>query len=317
MSIKSYIVFFVVLLFSVSCVGQPSSVVEKGRARQHSLADKSGASLPTASRYRFHCDGDTLLVEQLLAKGLQSGIEDSGEMMAFYAQQLLGTPYVAHTLEGPDEQLVINLHQLDCTTFVEALYALTRATLAKRSGWKNFADELENLRYRRGQMTDYASRLHYICDWYVDNHDMGNIDDITPELPDVKYELKTINYMTTHRADYLSLKNDDAMTEKIKRVESGYIRCKYPYVPKNYTGTRGFKEGVQPGDIVAMVTNKPGIDVSHLGIVYKDAKGEVFLLNASSIGKKVQIEKVPLQHTLSRSKTNKGVRIFRLTKRDY
>jgi len=37
----------------------------------------------------------------------------------------LGTPYVAHTLEKEEEQLVINLREMDCTTFAENCLAIS------------------------------------------------------------------------------------------------------------------------------------------------------------------------------------------------
>ncbi|MGD9771744.1 MAG: N-acetylmuramoyl-L-alanine amidase-like domain-containing protein, partial [Parabacteroides sp.] len=36
-----------------------------------------------------------------------------------------GTPYVASTLEQTPEQLVVNLREFDCTTFVESVLALS------------------------------------------------------------------------------------------------------------------------------------------------------------------------------------------------
>ena len=41
-------------------------------------------------------------------------------------ESFIGVPYVAHTLDlNEDEKLVVNLHGLDCTTYVEAVTALT------------------------------------------------------------------------------------------------------------------------------------------------------------------------------------------------
>ncbi|MBW4913325.1 DUF1460 domain-containing protein, partial [Prevotella melaninogenica] len=38
------------------------------------------------------------------------------------ARKFTGVPYVAHTLDiNEDEKLVINLHGLDCTTYVETV----------------------------------------------------------------------------------------------------------------------------------------------------------------------------------------------------
>ena len=116
---------------------------------------------------RFHCANDTARINKLLSKGAQSGKQSPNALVEFYARELMGTPYVAHTLEGEREWLTINIDELDCTTFVETLYALTRTTLDGRTSWRDYARNLENIRYRDGQLGDYSSRLHYISDWIV------------------------------------------------------------------------------------------------------------------------------------------------------
>ena len=97
---------------------------------------------------RMHCEKDTTKIEALLAEGLEIGIKSGNGLIAFYAEKLLGTPYVAHTLEGEQEYLSINIDQLDCTTFVETLAALSRCTMTNRRSWRDFASMLENIRYR-------------------------------------------------------------------------------------------------------------------------------------------------------------------------
>ena len=48
------------------------------------------------------------------------------ELILTIARKFIGVPYVAHTLDKNDEErLVVNLHGLDCTTYVEAVTALT------------------------------------------------------------------------------------------------------------------------------------------------------------------------------------------------
>ena len=47
-----------------------------------------------------------------------------------FARLFIGRPYVAHTLEVADpERLVVNTRQLDCTTLVENVTALTLCVL--------------------------------------------------------------------------------------------------------------------------------------------------------------------------------------------
>ena len=60
-----------------------------------------------------------------------------------------------------------------------------------------------------------------------------------------------------------------------------------------------------------MVTNIKGLDVSHLGIVIKE-NNELYFINASMGGKKVQLEKNTFADYLDRVKSCIGVRVFRI-----
>ena len=243
-------------------------------------ASQQVAHAATTVQMRFHCDGDTVLVNELLKKGHESGINDANGLVEFYARQLLGTPYVAHTLEADEEVLTINIHELDCLTFIESLYALTRATLNQRYSWRDYADYIENVRYRGGEMGDYSSRIHYISEWIIDNNVRGNLVEITPELPHADYMIKNIDYMSRHPSQYQQLKNDSAMVEKIRRYELRQHR--FPYLKRSWLNDKGVKAG------------------------------DPYLLDASMSGGKVMLESKPLFKYLEHSKNNIGVRVFRM-----
>lgn len=268
------------------------------------------AQAATTAQMRFHCDQDTVLMNQLLAQGFESGLKDANALVEFYARKLLGTPYVAHTLEGDEEMLTINIHELDCLTFIETLYALTRATLNHRHSWRDVAANIENVRYRGGQMGDYSSRIHYISEWIIDNHMRGNLVEVTPDLPHADFMVKNIDYMTTHPDQYRQLKNDTAMVEKIRRHELRNHR--YPYLKRAWLDKKEVKDALRSGDFVSLVTKAEGLDVSHNGIIVIDEKGDPYLLDASMSGGKVMLESKPLFKYLERSKTNIGIRVFRM-----
>lgn len=268
------------------------------------------AQAATITQMRFHCDGDTTRINELLAQGSQSGINDANSLIEFYAHRLLGTPYVAHTLEADEEVLTINIHELDCLTFIETLYALTRATLDKRLSWRDYAANIENIRYRGGEMGDYSSRIHYISEWIIDNNVRGNLVEITPDLPHADYMIKNIDYMTHHTDSYQQLKDDSVMVEKIRRFELRNHR--FPYVKRSWLNDKGVKAALRTGDFVSLVTKVEGLDVSHNGIIIVDDKGDPYLLDASMSGGKVMLEPKPLFKYLERSKTNIGIRVFRM-----
>ncbi len=273
-------------------------------------ASQQVAHAATMAQMRFHCDGDSVLINQLLMKGYESGLSDANALIEFYARQLLGTPYVAHTLEGDQEMLTINIHELDCLTFIETLYSLTRATLNRRYSWRDFAANIENIRYRGGELGDYSSRIHYISEWIIDNHIRGNLVEITPDLPHVDYMIKNIDYMTHHTDSYRQLKDDSVMVEKIRRYE--LRRHRFPYVKRSWLNDKAVKAALRSGDFVSLVTKTEGLDVSHNGIIIVDDKGDPYLLDASMSGGKVMLEGKPLFKYLERSKTNIGIRVFRM-----
>lgn len=258
---------------------------------------------------RFHCANDTARINELLSKGAQSGKQSPNALVEFYARELMGTPYVAHTLEGEREWLTINIDELDCTTFVETLYALTRTTLDGRTSWRDYARNLENIRYRDGQLGDYSSRLHYISDWIVNNFHRGNIREITPEIDGARYDVKTLDFMSKHRDSYLQLA-DSAMWAKVKNFEIGYRMHRYPYLKKEWLDAKKAK-AIKSGDFVALVTKAEGLDVSHMGVIIKSGD-KLYLLHASSTAKKVVLEKDELKETLRRNRSCTAIRVIRI-----
>jgi hypothetical protein len=79
---------------------------------------------------------DSLIVVRLFeeARGQDVRGKSVGEIMVWVGKQFIGAPYVPHTLELPgEEQLVINLREFDCVTFVESVLAL--AQCIKGQSW--------------------------------------------------------------------------------------------------------------------------------------------------------------------------------------
>ena len=103
----------------------------------------------------------------------------------WFARQFHGVPYVAHTLEVNDrEQLVVNTRQLDCTTLVETVTALTLCVKQEKRQWTDYLQALRILRYRQGVLNGYPSRLHYFTDWILDKQQMGLVEEIQRPNPE-------------------------------------------------------------------------------------------------------------------------------------
>ncbi|MDE7136379.1 MAG: DUF1460 domain-containing protein, partial [Muribaculaceae bacterium] len=155
----------------------------------------------------------------------------------------------------------------------------------------------------------YASRLHYISDWGVDNGHRGNIEEVTGRFEDAAYEIKTIDFMTANRELYPAL-SDNSVFNKIKEIESGYRSHRFPLI-KSKSVSKATKGFLQPGDVIAFACAKKGLDVSHLGIViYED--GTAKLLHASSREGRVVIDKLPLIDYVAKNRNITGIRVFRI-----
>lgn len=252
---------------------------------------------------------DTLRINQLLlaAADVRGG---GGERIAFLGNELLGTAYVAHTLEGEKELLRVRTDALDCTTFVEFVAALAKTAGERRCSWRDFLVNLCSFRYRGGNLDGYGSRLHYIAEWVLDNAYRGNLTDVTPGIVGVRYAVKTIDFMSSNRDRYPALA-DSAVFERIRGVEQGFRNHRFPYVKSTALGNRAVVEGLRNGDIVALTSVVKNLDVTHMGlVVFRD--GVPYLLHASSSLGKVVLSDVPLDDFMKRNRQFSGIRVLRL-----
>lgn len=264
-----------------------------------------------AANVRFHNEAsDTTRINEILIETEAKKFKDPGERTAFIAQKFIGTPYVAGTLEGTPELVTINLDELDCTTFVDLVLAMSYTVGEGRTSWRDLVYNLERMRYRGGEVNGYGSRLHYICDWVVDNIHRGNIEDATRLFPRINYVTRTIDFMSSNRDKYPALA-DSTEFERIKNVEIGYRSHRFPYVKTLDLSGKETKAAFRNGDALALVTNMKDLDVTHMGFVIK-VDGEPYLLHASSTDGKVEMSQRPLADYMKRNRSLIGVRVIRL-----
>lgn len=236
-------------------------------------------------------------------------IVDPNERIITIAKEFLGTPYVGGTLNvPPQEQLYVNTTNLDCLTFVETVIALTKATQTVEPTVNDYLKNLKSIRYRNGEIDGYPSRLHYISEWGIDNEKRGNFREITPECEFSVTKMKTIDYMTKNRNLYPALANDSVF-KAIQENEKPLQNLRYLIIPASKVDEAS-KSFLKSGDIVAIETNKSGLDVSHVGIL-NIRNGIPYMIHASSKYKKVINDTVPLKKYLEKQKSP-GIRVFRL-----
>lgn len=234
----------------------------------------------------------------------------------FFARKFIGVPYVAHTLEiNDEEQLVVNTRQLDCTTLVETVTALTICAYHHLYTWHDYLSTLTDLRYRDGRIDTYTSRIHYFTEWITANASAGVVTEIqTPNPPFSAVQRVSVNYMSQHPDSYKALRRHPEYVAKIRWMEQRVTGGRFRYIPKSAVGDETqLRKAVRDGDIIAITCNKKGLDIAHLGFaVWKD--GELHLLNASQLHKKVVEEPMTLYQYLQKHPSYTGIRIIRINK---
>ena len=257
---------------------------------------------------------DSIKVMKLLEQGKK--LSKDKNIILFYARQLIGVPYVAQTLEvNKQEQLIVNLRQLDCTTYVENVLALTLCTENKKlPTFADFCYYLRMLRYEGGKV-DYPTRLHYFTAWISDNTKLGFVHEIQANsAPFTKVQTLDVDYMSQHIDNYPMLKAHPEWIQAISKMEQQVTGKKFHYIPKAQIADNSlYRKTIKDGDIIAIITSKKGLDTSHIGIAVWHKDG-LHMLNASQIRHKVIEEQMLLRTYMSKHPMQIGIRIVRIGK---
>ena len=232
----------------------------------------------------------------------------TGDVVISIGKEFLCSPYEPNTLDQADtECLVINLHSFDCVTFVENVLALSRCVKENRLSYEAFQSELQSIRYREGIANGYASRLHYFTDWIYDNEQKGIVKNITKELGGIVYKKKA-NFMTTHRGNYPHLTDDSAFSA-MKSVEDSLSHRSFYYIPKEQI--KIIESKIKSGDIIAITTNKEGLDIIHTGIAVRMDDGSLHYMHAPNVKGVVKITKETLWMHLKKIPSQTGIIVAR------
>jgi hypothetical protein len=231
------------------------------------------------------------------------------QIISFIAKSFISTPYEAHTLEISDkEELIINLRTLDCTTFLESVFAISLCIKNNKTSFDDFKSYLQLIRYRDGKIEDYTSRLHYFSDWIYNNQSKNLIKDITKELLGEKKKFN-LNFMSSNPHLYKHLNNNPQFIPLIKKQEDEISDRTYYFISEN--NIHRINEQIKDGDFIALTANVKGLDIGHVGIAVKDEKGRTFFLHAPMVGSYVQITEEPLSDYVKKNKKHTGIIVLR------
>ena len=232
------------------------------------------------------------------------------EVITEIGKSFLKTDYVANTLEKDgDEQLVINLTGLDCTTFLETSLTFARCIKKDKTSFEDYQNELTYIRYRDGKLDKYPSRLHYFSDWIYNNQQKSIVKDITEEIGGKPIKFK-LNFMSENPKYYKQLQENPEFIPVIREQEKEINARQYYYIPED--DIEKFESKIQSGDLIALTTSDKGLDIGHVGIAIKMDDGRIHFLHAPLAGSKVQITETPLSDYAKKIKKHTGIIVLRV-----
>jgi hypothetical protein len=190
-----------------------------------------------------------------------SSIEDIGKRIDLLSGSFLGAAYKESTLTGDvktPEIFVINFSEVDCFTFLDYIEALRIS--------KSFAalkENLKKIRYR-SEMIAYENRNHFFTDWREYNSDL--VKDITEYIVAGKSS-QAIKILNQKDDGTCFLTGISCRERQIVYIPAGNV-------------DNAVIENMRTGDYIGIYSEKPGLDVSHVGILIKN-KEDVFFRHAS------------------------------------
>lgn len=279
----------------------------------------------SASAQSFYVSpkADRDLAERLLGelhdtkvRNLESGrdVTTSG-LMVEAATRLMGTPYVAGTLDTDpvNEELRIYLTKTDCILFVETCLdlALTVKENRGRPDFVQFAWKVASTRYRSEGPWGYGDRIHYTTEW-IRRQDKV-LKDITLNLGGKVYD-HPISFMSEHPDSYKQLRNANNIPraalalQKISDVEKELNRTPMSFIPKPEVAS--VEDRIRTGDIICFVSAVEGLDIAHVAIAYvKD--GKVGFIHASQTAGKVIVDPKSVSEYVSSRSNLAGIKVVR------
>ncbi len=249
-----------------------------------------------------------------LSKVLKANQQKSvPELMIIVAKQMLGTEYVAGTLEKVPEQLVVSLTQTDCILFVESCLAM--ALNAKKGIFHpdSLCATIQSLRYRDGKVDGYASRIHYTSEWIRQGEARGIFREITDVLSGDNLSGQRFSYMSEHSDAYRQLKGNPAEVDRIAQMEASLNQyTDYFVIPKEAVSK--MEHLLKDGDILGFNSTVKGLDIAHVALVYHKENGQVGFIHASQADGKVVIDEKSIADYVNARKSNNGIRIVRVNR---
>lgn len=235
------------------------------------------------------------------------------ELMIIAAKQMLGTDYVAGTLEQIPEKLSVSLTQTDCILFVESCLSMALNAKKGLDNPDSLCATTQSFRYRNGKVDGYASRIHYTSEWIRQGEARGIFREITDVLSGDNLSGQRFSYMSEHSDAYKQLKGNPAEVARIAQMEqnlNGFTD--YFVIPKG--DVKKIEHLLKDGDILGFNSSVKGLDIAHVALVYHKDNGDVGFIHASYADGKVVIDEKSIADYVMARKNNNGIRIVRVNR---
>lgn len=240
----------------------------------------------------------------------------TADLMVMAAESLLGTPYVAGTLDEDPirEDLRIYLTKTDCIIFVETCLNLARSV--KECGdvpsFDRFAANVAATRYRvKGPPYSYGDRIHYTTEWL--RRQEGSLRDITLDLGG-EVNNHPIFFMTRNHKLYKQLSDAANIPraaldlKKIGEAEEELNKVPMTHIPRAKVAAA--EDGIESGDIICFVSKVDGLDIAHVAIAYIK-EGRRGFIHASQADGKVEIDSRTVSEYVASRSNLTGIKVIR------
>jgi hypothetical protein len=208
-------------------------------------------------------------IDELIRK-VNSEISSVKDRIQYYSERGKGTPYLIFCLgEGPhgkwDKDPLVDFSRTDCMVFCEHILALSIA-----NSYEDFFNKLQKIRYKNGQI-DFRTRNHFtLADWLPNNQWL--LYDATEEIG------RGLTRVMKKRIDRRKMLARAGCTDTTD-VPPAEVRSIHFIPAESLPQIASRLEG---GEIVSIVTSRPGIFSAHMGIIVRDRFGNLLFRHASS-----------------------------------
>jgi hypothetical protein len=228
-------------------------------------------------------------------------------LLAHAALLQKGMPY-AHKPSSENEDPTPLLTAFDCVSLVESSLAIAQCSHQNTPTPDCFEKNLYTWRYRSSNPYEPPEqRLHYFYDWLTHHTQRGAL--LQPHTPHTQHSPFNFHYISKHPTRFPPLRTRKAQKEILRR-EQDLTRTGVAWIPKAHAAQT--EPLLRTGDILGIVTDKPGIFIAHVGIAWVSHEGSVHLLHASSFHQRVVLTEASLSAYLDANPHRLGFVVFRL-----